>query len=155
MRYHGKEQGDFIEPGHNSRITSSQAALLNWQLEKLDSIVKIRNEKAELYYSLLSEVKEISFPKFENQKSNYHKFAIYAQNRNGLKKYLEEKKVQTNIHYDKLLYEYGLMKNRAFKSEDIINAHKVKTEELTLPLYPELNSEEIHYVCKTIKEFYK
>lgn len=155
LRYHGKLNENFVEPGFNSRINSLQAALLNWQLEKLDLIVKIRNQKAQLYHSLLSEVKEISFPKFENQKATYHKFSIYAQKRNELKDYLAKKEIQTNIHYKKLLFEYELMKNIKFKAENIIHAHYIKNYELTLPLYPELTSNEIQYVCETIKEFYK
>jgi len=155
MHYHGKEKNNFVEAGFNSRISSSQAALLRWQLAQIDKIIEKRTQIAHLYQEKLSEVSSITFPQYPlSVVSNYHKFAIFAEKRNELKQYLAEKGIQTNIHYDRLLFEYELIKNKPYKSEQIKHAHLIKQNELTLPLYPQLNDEEINYICKLIKSFY-
>ncbi|HOU97692.1 MAG TPA: DegT/DnrJ/EryC1/StrS family aminotransferase [Bacteroidales bacterium] len=156
LHYHGKVNKDFLEAGFNSRISSSQAALLNWQLNQLDEWLKIREKKVELYKSHLSDVKPISF--FEthvNVKNTFHKMAIITEKRDELKAFLSQKGIQTNIHYEKLLYEYGLMQKHPFKAESINDANFIKDHELTLPLYPQLTDEEIIYICNAIKSFYQ
>ncbi|NSW45415.1 MAG: DegT/DnrJ/EryC1/StrS family aminotransferase [Bacteroidales bacterium] len=155
MHYHGKEKNNFVEAGYNSRISSSQAALLRWQMAQIDKIIEKRTQIAHLYQEKLSEVSSITLPQYPlSVVSNYHKFAIFAERRNELKKYLTEKGIQTNIHYDRLLFEYELIKDKPYKAENIKHAHLIKQKELTLPLYPQLTNEEIHYICQTIKSFY-
>lgn len=155
LHYHGKEQGNFVEAGYNSRISSSQASLLNWQLENIEKIIEKRNSIAQEYRNQLSELKEIRFPDYGlNKKVTHHKLAIFAEKRDELKKYLATKNIQTNIHYDKLLFEYSLMEKYSYRAEKIIHAYEIKSKELTLPLYPELTPEEIDYICQSIKTFY-
>jgi hypothetical protein len=155
LHYHGKEKGTFVEAGFNSRISSSQAALLNWQLENIEKIIEQRNRIAQEYKSRLMGIKEIRFPDYgQSKRVTHHKFAIFADKRDELKKQLAEKGIQTNIHYDKLLYEYSLMQNYSYRAEKIIHAHEITSKELTLPLYPELNHEEVDYICQSIKNFY-
>ncbi len=155
LHYHGKENDDFVEAGFNSRISSSQAALLNWQLGNMDYMIAQRTNLANEYKQRLSNVTEIQFPNFEHdQKVTYHKFAVYAEKRDELKQFLLGKGIQTNVHYHKLLYEYSLMQQYPFRAENIIQAYEIKAKELTLPLYPELTQEEINYICSTIKNFY-
>lgn len=156
LQYHGKANKDFVEAGFNSRISSSQAALLNWQLEHLDQWLTIREQKAVLYKKLLSEIKQIAFIESHAKvKNTYHKMAILTEKRDELKAFLSQKGIQTNIHYEKLLYEYGLMQKHPFKAESINDANFIKEHELTLPLYPQLTDEEIFYICNAIKSFYK
>jgi len=155
MHYHGKEKNNFVEAGFNSRISSSQAALLRWQLAQIDETIQKRTEMAHQYQQELSHIKSITFPQYSSSViSNYHKFAIFAERRNELKQYLSEKGIQTNIHYDRLLFEHELIKDKDYKAEHIKHAHLIKQKELTLPLYPKLTNEEIHYICQTIKSFY-
>lgn len=155
LHYHGKEENNFIEVGYNSRISSSQAALLRWQLTKINEIINKRTEIAHYYQQQLSEISEISMLEYPaNVSSNYHKFAIFAKNRDKLKQYLAEKGIQTNIHYDRLLFEHPIINNLTYKAEKIKYAYLIKQNELTLPLYPELTNEEINYICQSIKSFY-
>lgn len=155
LHYHGKEQSLFVEAGYNSRISSSQAALLRWQLLQINKIINKRTEIAYNYIQQLFEISEISILQYPtNVGSNYHKFAIFTEKRDKLKQYLSEKGIQTNIHYDRLLFEHPIINNFPYKAEKIIYAHSIKQKELTLPLYPELTNEEINYICQSIKSFY-
>lgn len=155
LHYHGKEQNNFVEAGYNSRISSSQAALLRWQLLQINKIINKRTEIAHQYQQQLSEISEISMVNYPlSVNSNYHKFAIFAEKRDKLKQYLAEKGIQTNIHYDRLLFEHPIINNLPYKADNIKYAHLIKQKELTLPLYPELTNEEINYICQSIKSFY-
>lgn len=155
LHYHGKEQHNFVEAGYNSRITSSQAALLRWQLLQINEIINKRTKIAYHYQQQLSEISEITMLNYPiSVNSNYHKFAIFAKKRDKLKQYLTEKGIQTNIHYDRLLFEHPIINNLPYKADNIKFAHLIKQKELTLPLYPELTNEEINYICQSIKSFY-
>ncbi|MGQ9846167.1 MAG: DegT/DnrJ/EryC1/StrS family aminotransferase [Bacteroidales bacterium] len=155
LHYHGKEQNNYVEAGYNSRISSSQAALLRWQLSQIDKIINKRTEIAYKYIQQLSEISEISMLQYpRNVASNYHKFAIFTEKRDKLKHYLAEKGIQTNIHYDRLLFEHPIMNNFTYKADKINYAYLIKQNELTLPLYSELTDKEIDYICQSIKSFY-
>ncbi len=154
LQYHGKKTNDYIEPGFNSRISSAQAALLNWQLKNIENIIQLRQQRAQLYFDLLKNIHQISFPDYNNKIVTYHKFVIFTQQRDDLKKYLAEKKIQTLIHYDKLLFEYSVLKNTNYKADSIKKAKLITSQALSLPLYPELKEKEIQYICKCIKAFF-
>lgn len=154
LQYHGKKLNDFIEPGFNSRISSAQAALLYWQLQNIENIIQKRQQRAQLYFDLLQNVPQIRFPDYKDKFVNYHKFVIFTNKRDELKKFLADKKIQTIIHYDKLLFEYSVMKNIYYKADFIEKAKKITTQVLSLPLYPELKDSEIEYICNCIKEFF-
>ena len=108
-----------------------------------------------MYDSLLSGIQEVKTPYVRpNTYHTFHIYAIRAKRRDELKKFLSEKGVQTIIHYPKALPNLPAYKYLNHKPEDFPVATKFQEEQLSLPIYPELTSEQIHYVCDCIKAFY-
>ena len=157
LRYHGKnfKTGSFEFLGYNSRLATSQAALLNFQLDILDDLIEQSNKIAQIYNNSFHDINEITIPVIkEANKHIYHKYVLVVENRDTLKKYLTDQGISTKVHYSKALFEYNLLKNYNFRAENIENVHTLKNKVLSLPIYPELNREETDYICKTLRKFY-
>jgi dTDP-4-amino-4,6-dideoxygalactose transaminase len=158
LNYHGKnlKNGEFESLGFNSRLATSQAALLNLQFEWLDGWIVRRNEIANLYKQKLKKIREIEVPNIrEGCNHIFHKYVIKTKERDKLNKFLSEKGINTKIHYNKAIYEYEVFKNKKFISNNLPIVNQVKQKVLSLPIYPELTKKEVLYVCEKIKNFYK
>jgi len=86
-------------------------------------------------------------------KSVYHLYIIRIQKRDELQKYLSENGISTGLHYPIPLHLQD-----AYKGHDLANGsypvtEKVSNEILSLPMFPNLTSEQIEYVTQKIKEF--
>lgn len=154
---HGKNLNGEVEIlGYNSKLPSFNAALLNLQLSELEQNIIKRQNVANYYQKQLQKIKQVKVLENNsvNSISNYHKFIIFAQNRDELMSFLDKKEIETKIHYPKLLNEYKLLIDYKFIKHSLYNAENIKKEVLSLPIYPNLTFEEIDYICAAIKEFY-
>lgn len=154
IRYQGKQHNDFVELGFNSRMSTAQARLLNWQLDYLEQIIEKRQLLATIYFEELQSFPFVELPLLpSNVKQTFHKFVIKSPYRNSLKEHLQQHGIQTMIHYSSLLFEYSLIQHSIYRAENISRAKQLTKDVLSLPLYPELTEEEIRAICKTIKQF--
>jgi aminotransferase EvaB len=156
LRNHGqKTKTEIVCYGFTSRLHNLQAAILNVKFKYLPQWIKRRREIAEIYNQGLSSIETIGLPpkpSFEERYDVYQNYVIKAQRRDDLYEFLKEKGVETlikdpvPIHFQKRL---GLSHFKLPYSEKLAN------EVISLPMYPELESEQIEYVIKYVKEFYK
>ncbi|MBI5219523.1 MAG: DegT/DnrJ/EryC1/StrS family aminotransferase [Bacteroidia bacterium] len=156
LRYHGKnDKGQYEMLGYNSRINSAQAALLDFQLMKIEDIILQRRNVAELYNRYLKEIPRLETPKINPDGiATFHKYVIKTEKRDELKKYLGTQGIHTMIHYDKAMFENVLFEKFDYKAENIHRIHRIKNKVLSLPVYPGLTENEAGYICQKIKEFY-
>ena len=158
LRYHGKgESDDFLQEGYNSRLSAAQCAILSYQMNShLFKRIKRLRKIADIYQNELGNTDEIRLPfSSEGNFHIYHKYVLQTQLRDKLKLWLKENGIETLIHYPRPLFEYSLFNNYPFSAENIINCNDICQRVLSLPIYPELQNEEVDYICKTIKKFYK
>jgi dTDP-4-amino-4,6-dideoxygalactose transaminase len=146
------QKDDHVLEGMNSRMDTLQAAVL---LAKLPHLVKWnerRQELAKKYLLRLAEIPEVTLPYTrKNTTHSFHLFVIRAQQRDALKKYLEKEGIQTIVHYPSALTNLSLYRKQ---NELFPVSSALEKEVISLPLYPELSSDSIDYICIKIKEFY-
>ena len=140
--------------GRNSRLDSIQAAVLNVKLEYLDRNNEKRRNVAKLYNNLLKDNQNIILPKIETYcLPVFHLFVIRLVNeniRNQLKKYLNDNKIETGIHYPISINDL-----KCIKTGDKTNiANEYSKKILSLPMYPELKKKEIIKICEKINNFF-
>lgn len=142
--------------GFNMRLDELQAAILSIKLKYIDSWTHQRIKLANIYKSELSHIKEIILP-FENNHSIhvFHLFVIRTKKRNELKMFLEKNKIGTLIHYPIPIHLQEAYKFLGFKLGDYPIAENIANTCLSLPLYPGMTKEEVLYVVKQIKIFFK
>jgi len=142
--------------GVNSRLDGLQAAILNVKLKYILQWNQKRHENALIYNNLLKDIPQIAIPKIRDHASHiFHLYVIRAERRNELQEYLHENGIQTAIHYPTPLPLLEAYKHLSCSETDIPVASSYMNKILSLPMFPELAKEEIEFVSKKIKEFYK
>jgi len=137
--------------GRNSRLDTIQAAILDVKLKYLEENNEKRRKNVKKYINLLKDVEEIELPVvLKNSKPVYHLFVIKTKYRNELQEYLKKNKIDTIIHYPIKCSDL-----ECFSHLNLNNfSSNLENEILSLPMFPELTSEEIEYTCNTIKNMF-
>ena len=140
--------------GYNSRLDNVQAAIARIKLKNLNRINNKFIKIAKLYNSELKNI--ISVPVFENNKrSIYHRYIVQVEKRRDLINYLNKKNIETKINYPIPLHLQPAAKNLNYKAGSLPNVEKQSKKILSLPIYAEINNNQIEYVINNIKKFYK
>lgn len=140
--------------GLNSRLDEIQAALLRVKLRYLDKWNEERREHARLYGSLLEETSVVCPIEKNYAKHACHLYVIRTNKRDALKQFLDTNHIVTLIHYPvpvhlQKAYDYlGVSRGKLPLTEQIAD------EILTLPLFPELRTDQIEEVAKSIQMFF-
>ena len=151
IRNHGqKKKHDHIRKGRNSRLDTLQAAVLSVKLKHLNKWTDRRIQIAQLYNKLLQEIPVRTTPVLDRRKHVYHLYVIQVEKRDELMNYLEQKGIQTAIHYPNVLpHTPTFNENGGYP-----NAQKATENCLTIPLYPEITDDEVKKVADTIIQFF-
>lgn len=151
---HGQEKKDkHIRLGRNSRLDTLQAAILSKKLPYLDEWNHRRQSTAELYGKLLRDA-PITLPTApDNTNHVFHLYVIQTDHRDGLKNHLSEKGITTAVHYP-----YTLSRTEVYGSNQSLSppstAHNLTSKILSLPIYPEISTEQVEWVCHNIQTFF-
>ncbi|MGC9069268.1 MAG: DegT/DnrJ/EryC1/StrS family aminotransferase [Thermoprotei archaeon] len=149
-----KYRHEFI--GFNSRLDEIQAAVLRVKLKHLDEWNEKRRKNAKLYNELLSEFNEIILPiEASWAKHVYHLYVIRTKRRDALREFLAKKGISTGIHYPLPVHMQKSYSRINKKTLDLSITELFSKEILSLPMFPELSEEEIHYISNKIKDFLK
>lgn len=157
LRNHGQaEKYSSSEPGWNSRLDEIQAAILRVKLRHLSDWQRARQSHAAEYTRLLSEIPGVMPPLVqEGYEHVYHQYTVRTEKRDGLQKFLNERKIGSTIYYPHPLHLQPLYSSLGHKPGDFPHAERASKEVLSLPMYPELKKEQIARVVETIGEFTK
>jgi len=142
--------------GGNFRLDALQAAILLVKLRYLDKWSERRIENANLYRKLFQEsgLDSIGLPLEKEERHVYNQFIIRVpQKRDELKAFLRDRGIGTEVYYPVPLHMQECFKYLGYKKDDFPNAAKAAKETLALPIFPELEEEQIHYVVENIKNF--
>ena len=134
-------------PGGNSRLDALQAAILRAKLPHLDSENVMRRSHARRYRELLAEAK-ISLPTVSYDVEHvYHQFVVRTKQRDALREHLREHGVSSAIHYPVPVHQQPAYAGRVNVAGELAHIDAAADEILSLPMYPELSSEEVETVC--------
>jgi dTDP-4-amino-4,6-dideoxygalactose transaminase len=134
--------------GRNSRLDSLQASILNVKLKYLDDWNNKRQEIASHYILKLKDNNQLILPFSEqNKKHVYHLFVMRCKNRERIIELLDEKNISWGIHYPKALPYTDAYSYKKHKYADFPIASKVTSEIISIPVYPEMETEHINTIC--------
>lgn len=147
---HKKYENIFI--GMNSRLDEIQAAYLCVKLDFLDKIIAHKRMLATIYTSGLDN--SIITPYNDNSFFDvFHIYNIRVKNRDGLKQYLLDNGIKTDIHYP-------IPPHKQIALKGVINGHYPLAEEihettLSLPISYMHSKKDINYVVEIINKYIK
>lgn len=137
-------------PGLNSRLDELQAAMLRVKLRYLDEENRRRQVLARIYDEVLSAT-SLTLPICVPAASHvYHQYVVRSEHRDSLREFLRESGIGTLIHYPVPVHRQPAYQGRLQCVGSMVNTERVAEEVLSLPLYPELTSEQAHQVAEAI-----
>jgi dTDP-4-amino-4,6-dideoxygalactose transaminase len=137
--------------GLNSRLDEIQAAILDVKLKHLNVDTNSRKEVARYYMEHIVHP-DISLPGIKNWDSHvFHIFPILTNRRNELQTYLTDNGIQTLIHYP--IPPHKQDSYVEWKDRVLPITEKIHNEELSLPISPVMNIEEVIKVVEVINRW--
>ena len=158
LKNHGRREKYSHEIiGYNSRLDAIQAAVLRIKLNFLDKANSARQKAAKLYAERLKEVSDwLLLPQIGPDRTHvWHLYVVRCEGRDDLSEYLKSCNISTGIHYPKALHENPAFQPYMRISGSLDNAEEAARSILSLPMYPELNVDQIDYITDKIKAFGK
>lgn len=164
--YFTKNEGPWYyemhELGYNYRLTDIQSALGSSQLKKLDSFVKRRNEIAAHYDNAFADDERFIIPQVEkNVKHAYHLYPLQIKfdeliiSKKEFFEKMRENNIGLQVHYIPVHLQPYYKNNFGFKEGDYPVAEEFYKNEVSIPIYPLLENDDLEYIAKKIKELAK
>lgn len=140
--------------GRNSRLDSIQAAVLLAKMPHLQRWTDARRAVADKYSLSLQGVGDIELPPKVEQKEDhvYHLYVVATDHRDALLNWLNERGVSCGIHYKKSVVDLGCYKD--VDGGRCVNARKYQDRIVSLPIFPDMQDEQVTFVIQQIKEFF-
>ena len=153
MRNYGlKNRDEAVIWGVNSRLDNMQAGFGLVKLKYLKQWNTRYKEIANQYYEKLHSF--IECPSMdEGFDSVFHNFIIQHDKRDELMQYLEDKEIQTKIHYPIPLHLQPVAKELNHKIGDFPMTETMSKRIISLPIYPFLTNDKIDFICENILKF--
>ena len=153
--YGSKEKYKHDTIGHNMRLDEFQARFLSLKLGYLHQFTQQRIQAAAWYNDALAGIEEIVTPYIAGGSTHvYHLYVVRTQRRDELQQYLKTNGIGTLIHYPIPPYMQKAYDYLGYKEGDFHVAEQLALTSLSLPIYPGLTQEEVHYVFTYIKKYF-
>ncbi|HKZ84802.1 MAG TPA: DegT/DnrJ/EryC1/StrS family aminotransferase [Anaerolineae bacterium] len=138
--------------GWNSRLDELQAAILRVKLRHLDADNARRRELAAIYDEMLPPgVRKPAAP--DRCVHVYHLYVIRHPRRDLLAAYLRDKNIGTGIHYPVPIHLQPAYRGRLAVAGALPETERAAREVLSLPIYPELTTDQARQVAEAIRAF--
>ena len=164
--------------GVNSRLDTLQAAFLRVKLRRLEGWASARARNAELYARLLVEAglaapsarcegcvgkasdedgkAPLVLPAACQSRHVFNQFVIRTRApaaRDLLREHLQKAGVGTEVYYPVPLHLQKCFAAWGYRAGDLPRAERAAASTLALPIFPELNEQEIRHVADTLSSF--
>jgi dTDP-4-amino-4,6-dideoxygalactose transaminase len=151
---HGQlEKHNHVIEGRNSRLDGLQAAVLSVKLNYLHGWNESRIKNATELNNLIRSKKTIKPVVNKNARHVFHLYVIQHPDRDGLKKFLSEKGIETAVHYPNALPFLKAYAHCGYKQSDFPAAYTVSQNVLSLPMFPEMDKNQMQYLADCLEEF--
>jgi dTDP-4-amino-4,6-dideoxygalactose transaminase len=157
LRVHGSKPKYYHSHiGYNSRLDTIQAAVLSVKLKYLSRWSAKRHELAHAYDVAFADVEQIKTPYvMPGNYHIYHQYTVAVPDRDRLRDHLLNLKIGCETYYPVPLHAQECYKDLGYKPGDLPVAEKAAREVISLPVFPELTSDEQQHVIDTIRAFYR
>jgi len=161
FRWYGmRDRSRAEELGRNSRLDELQAAILRVKLRYLDQWNEARRRNAMVYQQAFQKhppqkgpTKEVILPQeLPGYRHVYHLYPIRIPQRDQVRQALVAEGIGAQVHYDCILPEQPIFQPTLRAPQSFPVAQAVARDVLSLPMYPELSTDEIHRVVKALSK---
>jgi len=156
MRYNGEDRdtGEYHGHGFTCLLDNLQAAFLDVKLRYLPEWIKRRKDIAERYREAFSDIPDLMLPHYNRPGFDhvYQNYVVRSKAGDDFSDYLMRNGVEVIIQFRKPYYKHKALKleNRGFPETELLSR-----EVCSLPMNVEIDDEQIDYVIKTVRSFYR
>ena len=144
--------------GGNFRIDELQAAVLRVKLKYLDGWTAARQRNAAFYDDAFAAAglgAKLEPPRaVPGQRHVFNQYIVRAQHRDGLKSFLAERSIGTEIYYPVPLHLQSCFDHLGYENGDFPESERAARDTLALPVFPELEPSQLSHVVAAVVEFY-
>ncbi len=142
------------ELGLNSRLDEMQAALLRVRMGFLSEFNKRRIAIAERYRAAIRHpaIEHLVAPESRGGHV-YHLFVIRCAERDRLHKHLEERGIESLMHYPIPVHRQECCREIRIDPKGLPNAERHASQCLSLPCHPQLNEQDVEKVIAAVNDF--
>jgi dTDP-4-amino-4,6-dideoxygalactose transaminase len=160
LRVHGGKPKYFHALiGGNFRIDELQAAVLRVKLKYLDGWTEGRQRNAAYYDSAFGRAElgnNLRTPAaLPGYRHIFNQYVVRVRNRDALRERLTARGIGSEIYYPVPLHLQTCFAYLNYRAGDFPHAEQAAAETVALPIYPELEREQLTHVVETITEFYR
>lgn len=153
LRNHGESKRYYHDMiGGNFRLDALQAAVLSIKLPYLEAHHQGRQKNAAFYNQQLKDAVVTPYVK-TGYRSIFNQYTIRTKQRDALQQHLNAKQVGNAVYYPVPLHLQECFKYLGCKKGDFPESEKAAAEVLSLPVYAELNQEQLDYVAAVVMSF--
>jgi dTDP-4-amino-4,6-dideoxygalactose transaminase len=152
LRDHGQRQKCHHETiGYNYRMSGFQGAILNIKLKYLDAWNAARRDHARRYVQRLAGLPNVSLPPLNNERESvFHLFVAELAQRDAIAGQLKSDGVQTGLHYPIPVHLQPAYSSLNLPPGSYPVSERLAERCLSLPMFPELTSAQVDYVCQRL-----
>jgi dTDP-4-amino-4,6-dideoxygalactose transaminase len=144
-----------VEIGYNARMEGVQGAVLEAKLQHLTRWNASRSCIAEIYKKRLADVPGIQLPVTVDSDSHvWHLYVILSRevDRDELKQQLQQQGIATAVHYPTPVHLQPAYAHLGYCAGDLPVAEDVARHCLSLPMYPEMERDQVELVARAVRE---
>jgi dTDP-4-amino-4,6-dideoxygalactose transaminase len=138
--------------GYNYRLEGIQGAILRVKLRHLEAWTEARRAHASRYNQLLQGSAVCPPQAMTWARHVYHVYTIRTSNRDRVRDELQERGIQTGVHYPIPIHLQPAYQSLGYSRGDFPAAEQATSEVLALPIYPELTGAQVDEVAAALKE---
>ncbi len=153
LRDHGQTRKYYHdEIGSNGRMDGIQAAVLAIKLRSLDEGNRLRRNCAALYDEALRGIDSLKLPTSQRAEEHVrHIYPIRTTERSAVISAFQKANIGFGIHYPVPIHLQKAYAYLGYKVGDFPISEQCAEEFLSLPMYPELTSEQVRSVVETLE----
>ncbi len=156
LRQYGWKNGNISEwsGGMNTRLDEIQAAILRVKLRALEKSNHRRSEMAGIYDTLLASTPLVLPCSPADGSHVFHQYVVRSHNRDGMRAYLMENGVHTQIHYPVPAHLQPAYRRLAAGEAALPVTERTCGEILSLPVHPGISRQEATMVCELLLQWH-
>jgi dTDP-4-amino-4,6-dideoxygalactose transaminase len=148
---------EIVENGYKYNMMDLSAAIGRVQLQKAEQMLARRREIADAYFEALSGCDFLTLPAYSKDHA-WHLFVIrlvskrLAISRDDFIAKLKGLGIGTSVHFIPLHIMPYYKKRYGYRAEDYPVAYDNYSRSISLPIYPDLKSEDVNRIVESIKK---
>ena len=143
---------DHVLKGFNYRMEGVQGAILRVKLRYLEQWTEARRAVAREYAAKLAECALPLPTEAPGRRHVFHIYGVRSRQRRDLIEALRQRGIQTGIHYPTPVHLLPAYADLNYRLGDFPVSEEIASQEVSLPMFPELTSAQIATVTESVLE---